>query len=116
MPSRYVNNNCWYTFGILSRNLQDKTCFTSAPLCPAPPETPVEGVQEYLPDVFGLEPEKGCGLDNEPVPVKCHSIFSVYVQNAYIGRYKDSGRELCNGTKGNELVDHKFNFISFSFY
>ena len=74
--------------------------FFSAPLCPTPPAVPLEGVQDYIPDIFPLEPVLGCGVDSEAIPLQCYSFLSVYVQSAYIGRYKTEVRKLCNGTKG----------------
>ena len=70
-----------------------------APLCPAPPDTPEEGVREYRPIAIGQEPERLCALNSEEIELRCHTFLSVYLQSVTYGRNSTMGKELCDGEK-----------------
>jgi hypothetical protein len=70
-----------------------------APLCPKPPDVPLEGVREFVPNVYALEPVETCGLVGETSALVCHSFLSVYVEMASFGRMAVKERELCDGAR-----------------
>ena len=70
-----------------------------APLCPKPPDIPFEGVRDFVPNVFEVDPVKSCALVGETVRPKCHTFLTVYVQAASFGRQAINERELCYGQK-----------------
>ena len=73
-----------------------------APLCPTPPEKPVDGVREYRVRVRERPVSEGCGVDGEEINIVCHSFLNVYIRTAYFGRYRANVRNLCNGEKGQD--------------
>lgn len=76
-----------------------------APLCPKPPDVPLEGVIDFVPNIFEMEPESSCALVGETVTLKCHSFLSVYVQSTSFGRTGSNARELCDGGKDPDRVE-----------
>ena len=72
-----------------------------APLCPAPPEVPDEGVAEYLPIPIPMDRNTMCTLDSEDVMLTCHSFLRIYITGVTYGRDSATGKELCDGEKPN---------------
>ena len=70
-----------------------------APLCPKPPDIPFEGVRDFVPNIFEVDPVKSCALVGEAVTPKCHTFLTVYVQTASFGRQAINERELCYGER-----------------
>lgn len=79
----------------------------SAPLCPKPPEIPVEGPSvgmiEFDPIVFDQPTEKTCAIQEENLELKCPSFLQIYIPHATFGRgYNESssvGKMMCDGDK-----------------
>lgn len=71
----------------------------SAPLCPIPPDTPLEGFRDFVPKVHDMEAVKTCSLDGDTSNLECHTFQSVYVQTASFGREVVHEKELCDGDK-----------------
>ena len=46
-----------------------------APLCPTPPDAPIDGQVEYTPKLIEMIPEESCGLDSEDIPIVCPSFL-----------------------------------------
>ena len=59
----------------------------------------LEGVREFAPVVFELEPVESCALVDETVALTCHSFLTVYLQSASFGRTAKAGKELCDGER-----------------
>lgn len=77
--------------------------FVSAPLCPKPPETPVEGVVDFEPIVFDQQTVKSCAIENKILDLKCNSFLNIYIPSTSFGRsYNESssvGKMLCDGAE-----------------
>ena len=73
-----------------------------APLCPTPPEVPLEGVRDFKTKVVERQASEACGVDGEPIDIQCHSFLSIYIRTAYFGRYRANVRNLCNGKMGTD--------------
>ena len=72
----------------------------SAPLCPKPPDTPTDGVAEYLPIPIPPEPNRICGLDSEDYTLTCNSFLTIYATKVTYGRNNTIDRkELCDGER-----------------
>ena len=81
-----------------------KVCFlVLAPLCPKPPDTPIEGVIDFEPIVFDQETVKSCAVENKILDLKCHSFLKIYIPATTFGRnYNESssvGKMLCDGAE-----------------
>ena len=87
--------------GFLSQSLYIQTF--SAPLCPKPPETPVEGLVDFQPIVFDQETVKSCAIEDKILDLKCHSFLKIYIPSSTFGRnYNESssvGKMLCDGAE-----------------
>ena len=60
-------------------------------------------MRDFEPLVFDQEVEYSCAIEGETLTLQCHSFLTVYVQKASYGRDADNGgRNLCNGTKGED--------------
>ena len=74
-----------------------------APLCPKPPDTPIEGVIDFEPIVFDQETVKSCAVENKILDLKCHSFLKIYIPATTFGRkYNESssvGKMLCDGAE-----------------
>ena len=77
------------------------TSIFPAPLCPAPPDVPEEGVAEYLPIAIPMDHNKVCTLDSEDVTLTCNSFLRIYITGVTYGRDSATGIELCDGEKPN---------------
>ena len=75
----------------------------SAPLCPKPPDIPIEGVIDFEPIVFDQETVKSCAIENKILNLKCNSFLKIYIPSTTFGRsYNESssvGKMLCDGAE-----------------
>lgn len=73
------------------------------PLCPKPPEIPLDGVRDFEPKVFEQEVSKVCNIEGETMEIKCHSFLSIYARKSMYGRNYTNEKKLCNGEKPDDL-------------
>ena len=87
-----------------------------APLCPKPPESPADGVKEYLPLAIGQEPETACALNSEDLQLKCFSFLDIFVRSITYGRNATKGKELCDGDKPKDSKAAQLNCYNETFH
>ena len=73
------------------------------PLCPKPPEIPLDGVRDFEPKVFDQEVSKVCNIEGETMEIKCHSFLSIYARKSMYGRNYTNEKKLCDGEKPDDL-------------
>ena len=74
-------------------------------MCPTPPEIPLEGVQDFVPNVFELVPDQACAVVGETMAPKCHSFLSIYIQSASFGRKGENNKQMCDGEKDDDRAE-----------
>ena len=68
-----------------------------APVCPPPPEAPVDGEREHLPLGFPVEKEEQCALNGDSAELSCHSFLNIYPTKVTYGREAAAKKNLCGG-------------------
>ena len=73
--------------------------YLSAPVCPVPPQVPLEGNLTHLPLVASWPEETSCQVEGYRLVMSCHTFLRVHVLNATYGRRMGDNKVLCNGEK-----------------